>query len=64
MLDMEAVKQLTLNKLIRFWRTAMGVPPAETMLVVPLLDEANGATGTFVDRPTKGVSSRSCPSAF
>ena len=63
----EVVKQLMLHNLVNFWRTALSVPPTETMLVVPLLDEANAATGTFVDRKTKGVSSilaRSNPSAF
>ncbi len=57
-LEPDVIKHLTVNKLVQFWRTATSVPPSETMLVVPLLDEANAATGTFADRPTKGVSSR------
>lgn len=57
-LDMEVAQQLTLNKVIMFWRSALNVPPDETLMVVPLLDEANAAVGTFIDRPTREVSSR------
>ncbi|BDA48428.1 hypothetical protein COCOBI_12-1070 [Coccomyxa sp. Obi] len=52
-LDLDIVKSLSLSELIEFWRTALTVPRSEMMLVVPLIDEANAATGTFVPRDSE-----------
>ncbi len=55
-LDVDIIALLRLHDVIDFWRAAIGAPRSETILIVPLIDGAHAASGTFGSRPSTVVS--------